>query len=113
MKELQPVRLNQQITIQQRAAGVDARGQASETWAALYTGIWASAEPLRGREFFQAGQTQSEVTTRFRIRYRADVVETMRVVWNGTPYDIVAVIDTEGAKHMQELMCVSGVRDAR
>lgn len=113
MKELEPVRLDQQITIQQRAGGVDALGQASETWNAVYTSIWASAEPLTGREFFAAGQTQAEVTTRFRVRYRADIAPTMRVVWRGQPYDIVAVLDREGAKHMLELMCVSGGRDGR
>ena len=113
MKELEPVRLDQQITIQQRAAGVDALGQASETWNAIYTGIWASAEPLTGREFFAAGQTQAEVTTRFRIRYRSNIVPTMRVVWRSQPYDIVAVLDREGAKHMLELMCQTGARDGR
>lgn len=105
MKELEPVELDQQITIQQRASGVDNYGQPSGSWNAVYSSIWASAEPLTGREFFAAGQIQSEVSTRFRIRYRSDIVPTMRVVWRSQPYEIVAVLDKKGAKHMLELMC--------
>jgi SPP1 family predicted phage head-tail adaptor len=56
---------------------------------------------------------QAEGTVRFRIRYRAGVVETMRVVWNGQPHDITSVIDVDSGKHTLELMCLKGVRDGR
>lgn len=104
--------LEHRITIQQRVAGVNALGQASTGWAD-YATVWAKAEPLRGREFFAAGQTQSEVSTRFTIRWQAGIMATMRVQWRGEPYDVLAVIEPMGQKQMLELMCARGVGDGR
>lgn len=104
--------LNQRITIQQRADGVDQLGQAATTWADVAT-VWAAAAPLRGREFFAAGQMQTEVSLRFKIRWRAGIESAMRVLWRGQAHDIVSVIDVGGARVELELMCLAGVRDGR
>ena len=102
--------LDQRITLQSKVAGVDSLGQDSTTWADVAT-VWAQAQPIRGREFFAAGQTQSEVSVRFRIRYRSDVTEQMRVLWRSVAHDIEAVIQTNGDKTGIELMCLSGTKD--
>lgn len=104
--------LDQRITLQSRVAGVDALGQEAVTWSDVAT-VWAQAQPLRGREFFAAGQTQSEVAIRFRIRHRDDVTSTMRVLWRGVAHDVESVIELAGAQTALELMCLAGVRDAR
>lgn len=105
-------KLNQLVTIQQPSTSVDALGQRVEIWTELVT-VWAQAQPLRGREFFAAGQVQSEASVRFRLRYRSDVTAAMRVVWRGVPHAIVAEpADVDGARHTLELMCSAGIRDA-
>lgn len=104
--------LDQRITLQQRAAGVDALGQEAAAWTDAVT-VWAAAEPLRGREYFAAAQTQSAVDVRFRIRWRAGVAASMRVLWRGVAHDITAVIEPRGARQELELMCTSGVKDGR
>ena len=104
--------LNQRITLQSKAAGVDALGQDSTTWSDVAT-VWAQAQPIRGREYFAAGQTQSEVSVRFRIRYRSGIDSTMRVLWNSQAHDIESVIDVNGARVALELMCLAGVKDGR
>lgn len=105
--------LHDQVTLQVRHAGTDAHGQEANTWADVAT-VWASAEPLRGRDFFAASQAQSAVTTRFAIRWRADLTAVNRVLWRGQPYDIEgAPIDVDGRRHTLELMCTTGVRDGR
>lgn len=104
--------LDQRITIQQRTAGVDALGQAATTWADVAE-VWAQVQPLRGTEFFAAGQIQSAVEVRFRIRHRTGVAPTMRVLWRSQAHDIVSVIEPNGAQVMLELMCTAGVRDGR
>ena len=104
--------LQHRVTLQQRVAGVNALGQASTSWANVFE-VWAAVEPLRGREFFAAGQGQAEVTTRITIRYRAGVVPSMRAVWRGQPYDIQSVIEPLGQKQILELMCLQGVADGR
>jgi len=102
--------LDQRITIQQRTVGQDAAGGATYTWSTLAT-MWARAQPLRGREFLQAAQTQANVDVKFSIRYRSDVAPTMNVSWRGVDHNIAAVMDVEGAKEWLELMCVMGPRD--
>jgi SPP1 family predicted phage head-tail adaptor len=104
--------MDQRITLQQPAATVDALGQRTETWADLAT-VWAQAQPLRGREFFAAGQINSEASVRFRIRWRADVTGAMRVLWRGVPHDIESVIEPNGGREQLELMCATAARDGR
>ena len=104
--------LDQRVTLQARVAGVDARGQGTETWADLAT-VWAQVTPLRGREYFAAGQTQTPADVRMRLRYRADVTPAHRVVWRGVPHDIVSVADMMAGAEMLELLCVAGVKDGR
>lgn len=104
--------LDQRITLQQRVAGVGTLGQAAQSWTPVAE-VWARAEPLRGREYFAAGQTQSEVTVRFTIRYRSGVTSGMRVVWRGQAYDIASVIEPQGARQVLELMCATGSGNGR
>jgi SPP1 family predicted phage head-tail adaptor len=101
--------LDQLVTIQQRSTTKDAVGQQVETWSTFLANVWAAARPLRGAEFFAAGQTQAQETILFRIRYRDGVTSGMRVVWRGQPYALTAPpVDVEGAKHTLELYCTGG-----
>lgn len=109
---LDPGEMDQRITLQQRAAGLDGLGHESGAWTDVRT-LWARARPVRGREYFAAGQTQSEVTVAFWIPFATDVVPTWRVVWRSQPYDIVSVIDADGMREHLELMCATGARDGR
>ena len=104
--------LRERVTLQQRTAGADELGQELTTWADVAT-VFAAVEPIRGREFFAAGQMQAAVDVRITIRHRAGVVPTMRAVHRGVPHEIVAVIDTDAAREVLELMCTQGVRDGR
>jgi SPP1 family predicted phage head-tail adaptor len=105
--------MRERITLQTRGAGRDVLGKPTGAWADSFT-VWAKAEPIRGREYFAQGQMQSEVTVRFVIRYRSDVVETMRVLWRDVPYEILSPpINTDGVREQLELMCSHGVRDGR
>lgn len=109
-------RLDQLITLQQRDTGVDTLGQESITWTDLDT-VWAAATTKRGREYFAAGAVQAEAAVVFRIRYRADVLlnsATLRVVWNGQPYDITEPPQDVDGQHVAiDLMATTGARDGR
>ena len=104
--------LDRLIVLQQRAAGADSLGQANGAWQDVAT-VWAQVQPIRGVEYFAAGQTQNQVDVRFRIRRREGVTNQMRVLWRGVPHDIESVIEPNGGREQLELMCVSGVRDGR
>jgi SPP1 family predicted phage head-tail adaptor len=114
---VQSGRLRHRVTIQSATETRDAVGAVTKTWATLAS-VWASVEPLGGREFFSASQVQSDVTTRIRIRYRADVTEKMRVVHVADSassltnyYDITAVIPLNEKRHELHLMCVKRGQD--
>ena len=104
-------RLDQRVTLQEPSTAVDALGQRVESWVDVAT-LWARAQPLRGREFFAAGQMQSEASVKFTIRWRAGVTGAMRVLWRGVPHALVAEpMDVDGRREALELMCSAGIRD--
>lgn len=105
--------LRERVTIQQRPVSLDSIGENTAAWVDVAT-VWASAEPLSGREYFASGQQQQTVDVRFRIRYRADVTGAMRVLWRGQVHDIVGPpINFQGRREFLELMTVQGQRDGR
>lgn len=106
--------LTRRITIQQRADLANARGEPIPTWQDLHADVWAAKQPLRGREYFAAGQMQTPADVRYRLRYRAGITAQMRVVDGSEVFDIVGdPIDVDGARITLELMCTTGVRDGR
>lgn len=106
--------LNQRIQLQQRAAAVNGLGEASGAWADLGTPLWAKAEPLTGRDYLAAGAMQQPVDTRFVIRSLAGgVTPSLRLVWQGQPYDINSALPVDGGIEWIEIMATSGVKDGR
>lgn len=98
--------LDQRITLAAKSVVRDAHGGETITWVDQAT-VWAEAKPLTGREYFAASQEQSEISVRFRLRYRADLAITpaWRITWGGIAYDILDVINVRGARRELELMC--------
>ncbi len=109
---MDPGKLNQRVTLQRRAAGEDAMGQANGAWEDVAP-LWAQVLPLRGREYFAAAAVQQETSVKVTIRYRPDVTPSMRLVWQGVPYDITSVVQLGGRKFWLELLMISGGRDGR
>lgn len=96
--------LRHRITLQSYTAAPDSYGDPIKAWSDL-ADVWAAVEPLTGREYFQAQQTHAEVTYRVRIRYRGDVVPTMRIAYTGKTLEILAVIDVGERRREMHLMC--------
>lgn len=67
--------------------------------------IWASIEPLRGQDRYAAKQEHAEVTTRIRIRYRAEVDRSMIVKYGEQEFEILYIIHPNYAKKELQLMC--------
>lgn len=89
---MNPGKLNKRITLQRFEKIKDSEGIVTEAWNDVAT-VWASAEPLRGREYFAAAAVNRENTVRFRIRYKPDVSSDMRIKYDGRFFDIQSVID--------------------
>ena len=65
-------------------------GQDVEEWqdAAL---VWASIEPLSGREYFNARQINSEVTTKIKIRYIKDLDSHWVIQLGQRSFNIISI----------------------
>ena len=104
---------DQRVTLQVATVTRDALQEDIKTWA-KHAEVWARVEPLRSKEWFAAGQMHVGADYRVTIRWRSDLVSTMRVVWRGQPLEIVGIpIDVNGRRENLELMCSSGVRDGQ
>ena len=87
--------LDRIITIQQRS-GHPRQPSASEvvTWVDLAS-VWARFSPQSAREQFrnESNIEQASNTAAFRIRWRDDLDEAMRVVYDGHNWDIEGIIE--------------------
>lgn len=83
-------RLDRRVTLQKPTRTQDDFGQAVETWSDVAT-VWAGVRQTAGSEFLQAQSETNEQQIVFTMRYRADVRETWRVVWEGRNFDVIEV----------------------
>ena len=108
---MQAGKLREFVALQSKAVTRDAIGAEVVTWTTDAT-LPAEVVYLRGREFFAAAQMQSQVDVRIVLRYRDGVTTDHRILWNGQPYDIRAVLPS-ARRNSLELMCSAGVHDGR
>lgn len=90
-------KLRRKITFQKKSRVEDESGyptETSESWEDVVT-VYASREPLRGREFFAAAAANAELTLRYKMRYREGITPDMRFkdLNNGRICNITAVLD--------------------
>lgn len=85
---LEAGKLRQRVRIERLTNDLDSNGlviqdpqtgEVERSWQAVDT-VWCAIEPLSAREFIQSAATQSEITARLTIRYRADVLPDDRLV---------------------------------
>ena len=107
-------RLRCRITFQRFDGACDAYGAPlladDEHWAD-YASAWAAVDPLSGREFFAAEQSQSEVTHRVLLRYMAGIETEMRIRYGKKRIlEIVSVRDVNERHEYLQLLCRELVR---
>lgn len=82
--------LRQRITIEEFTETQGDMGDIIEEWVEFAT-VWADIQPLRGREYWDAQQAQSEVTGEIHIRHRNDLSPEMRVKYDGRTFQIDSI----------------------
>lgn len=84
-------RLDRRILIQSPVTTKDEYNQDEITsWSDLAT-VWASVGDSVGTEIEQADQITATRTTTFNIRYRSDITEVMRIIFDERIYDIDSI----------------------
>lgn len=96
--------LRHKILFQSRTISRDTFGAETVTWRTEKT-VWASVEPISGREYFLAQQVQSEVTHVIKIRYYDGVRTDWRVIFGSRIFDIKSVINLKERNNQMALMC--------
>lgn len=97
---------SKRITIQQQTDARDESGQPLDNWIDVATDIFASIEPISGKEFFAAQQVNSEATARIWINYRTGILPKMRVVYGTRKFEIIGPpIDFEDRHIELQLIC--------
>lgn len=111
-------RMTERITIEQPVRVRDpATGSTSTTWSVWSAGSTPMAHvPAHvltgpGREPVQAGARYTEADLRVEMHYVEGINPTMRVVWRGQPYGVVAVDYDASARRVVRLTCRSMERD--
>lgn len=85
---MDPGRLDQQVAIQAFSeTGRGAQGSRVGTWSTVAT-EWMEVAWVSGRELIALRSAGSEMTVRFRLRYREGLTALHRFVWRGQAFDI-------------------------
>lgn len=85
--------LDQRITFQERQSVSDGIGGSVDTWVdiASLSSVWAQVRPKSGREVTEYDRVNAETSYTFIIRNRSDLLERYRIVWDGEPFNILAI----------------------
>lgn len=93
------------ITIQESTDTRDSYGEPIHAWN-TFDQVWASIEPISGREYFASKETRSQSTHRIRIRYRSGLSTKMRISWDSRYFDIESILNPDERDRELVLMCV-------
>lgn len=83
-------------------------GTVREDWSPFAT-RWASIEPIRGREYWAAAQTQAEVTHTIRMRFTDGVTPDMRIRYGERIFEIVVVRNLDEENRITEILAMEKV----
>ncbi len=107
---LRTSRLRDLVELQSASEAKNSFGETIITWAKV-ADIYADIQPIRGREYWESFQVQSEVTHKITIRYRAGVVAKNRILFGTRVFVIESVIDVDERHERLELMCEEGAKN--
>ncbi len=82
------------MTFQRNTPTANSIGEVVDTWTNCLT-VWGSARPLSGGKYFAAKQANSEVSGEVEIRYRSDILPTMRMAIGTRILRIVSIINPD------------------
>ena len=108
---LYPSRLRNRVEFLRRVVTVE-HGISKERWETAFI-FWCGAEPLSGREFWEAAAINRENEVRFTIRYRKDVSAEMRIRLDSTVYDITSILDKNNRHEALEILARTVTPDGK
>jgi SPP1 family predicted phage head-tail adaptor len=80
------------VTVQTPSGNVNALGESVLTWSDS-TAVWASVEGVSARESLAAGQQETTISHRVRMRYLPGLSANMRLSWRSRTLEIVSLLE--------------------
>jgi SPP1 family predicted phage head-tail adaptor len=106
---MNPGELNKRITIQRKKTTLNSYGENIQDWENLIT-IWASINPIVGKEYFAAETINSEVTHKIKVRYLNIIKPNMRIEFNSRIFTIQSIINYKENNTELQIMCNEEVK---
>jgi SPP1 family predicted phage head-tail adaptor len=100
---IDPGKLRERITVQVASGSTNALGETVLAWSNS-SAVWASVEGVSAREALLAGQQETSITHRLRLRYLPGLTQQMRFAWRGRTLEIVSLLE-HGNRSEHEAIC--------
>jgi SPP1 family predicted phage head-tail adaptor len=89
---IDPGKLRERVTVQQASAARNSLGEAVLSWSD-FAEVWASVEGVSAREALAAGQQDTTITHRVRLRYLPGLTQRDRFSWGSRTLNIVSLLE--------------------
>ena len=100
---IRPGDLRERVTVQIASGTTNALGETVLAWSDS-SSVWASVEGVSARESLAAGQQETTVSHRVRLRYLPGLTNQMRFAWRGRTLEIVSLLE-HGNRSEHEAIC--------
>ena len=95
--------LRERVTVQVSSGTTNTLGETVLAWSDS-SAVWASVEGVSSREALLAGQQDTTVTHKVRLRYLPGLTQQMRFAWRGRTLEIVSLLE-HGNRSEHEAIC--------
>lgn len=89
---IEPGKLRERVTVQIASGTTNALGETVLAWNNS-TAVWASVEGVAAREALAAGQQDTTITHRVRLRHLPGLTQQMRFSWRSRTLNIVSLLE--------------------
>lgn len=100
--------LRHRVTVEHKAETRDPYGGVESAWSVFASSVPAAILPISGREFFASEANQAEVTAKIVMRELPGLLPSMRIVHDGTQYNIRAILHDATLQRHVVCMCERG-----
>ena len=89
---IEPGKLRERVTVQIASGTTNALGETLLSWANS-TAVWANVQGVSASEALAAGQQETTITHRVRLRYLPGLTQQMRFAWRNRTLNIVSLLE--------------------
>lgn len=73
--------------------------------------VWASVEPMRGKEYQEAQRIRPELTYKITTRYHRGITPDMLIKFRDRCFQIVSIINVHERNEMLEIICTEKINE--